>query len=212
MHTRRTCHSWTADATCRPPSRCVPCTGSRERTHSTVGPAHSTVGPGPQYCGPRPTVLWCNQSDLTATHTNVKCSHSTPRRCSNIAHAPHRQPSGRMRGIQVSNSQQSPDSPRVASGCSHSTVGLVHSGSPLCTMRSQGWRPKAASQRCSPKTADQARFVSKGEHYSLRTERLKFQVLCCILRSKVTPPPGAIRRWGPLPVHSGTSYLHKVHR
>ena len=75
-----------------------------KRTHSTVGRTHSTVGPGPQYCGSRPTVLWCNQSDPTGTHTNTRCSHSTRGRCSNIAHVGHRQHSGRVRGIQVSTS------------------------------------------------------------------------------------------------------------
>ena len=52
-----------------------------------------------------------------------------------------------------------------------------------------GGRPKAAPRRCSPRTAAQARFVSKGEHNSKQSHWLNFGVLCCILRSKVTPPP-----------------------
>ena len=50
------------------------------------------------------------------------------------------------------------------------------------------WRPKAATLECSPKTAAKARFVNKGEQYSLRTHPLNFGVLYCILRLKVTPP------------------------
>ena len=80
---------------------------ARKQTQSTVGPGHSTVGPGPQYCGSGPTVLWCSQSDPTATHTNVECSQSARRRHSNIAHVTHRQLSGRIRGTQVSTSEWS---------------------------------------------------------------------------------------------------------
>ena len=51
------------------------------------------------------------------------------------------------------------------------------------------WRPKAATLECPPKTAAKARFVNKGEQYSMRAHPVNFRVLYCILRSKVTSPP-----------------------
>ena len=43
-------------------------------------------------------------------------------------------------------------------------------GANLTTVHRAPWprvRPKAAPQRCSPKTAAQATFVSKGEHFKI---------------------------------------------
>ena len=60
------------------------------------------------------------------------------------------------------------------------------------------WRPKAATLECSPKTAGKARFVNKGEQYSMRTHPFNFGALYCILGLNLTPPP-----WGAAPGGEG---------